>query len=278
MDAASWVFLALALFLTSGFVLALQLRQSAVAARRNAEAAERALAAAAVELEHRAAQLERSLVELQRSNRELEDFAYVAGHVQLLERRNKGRLGDGADEFIGFAVNGANRMKHLIQDLLAYSRVGTRGHPFAPTDLQAVAPRSLATLALALQESGGTVDVGALPTVPGDEVQLEELVTNLPGNALKFAAPDRRPVVAVTAKPVDGGWEVSVVDNGIGIPPSTGTVCSGCSSACTVSATTPAPGSDWRSCTGSWRGTAARSGPRTAPRASAPPSASPSRS
>lgn len=223
LDKVSWVFLGFAVFLTSGFVLALQSRQSAVAARRRAEEAERALAVAALDLE-------RSVVELQRSNRELEDFAYiashdlqeplrvVAGYVQLLERRYKGQLDDDADEFIGFAVDGANRMKRLIQDLLAYSRVGTSSHPFAPTDLQAVVTGSLAALGPALQESGGTVEVGALPTVPGDEVQLEQVVTNLLGNALKFAAPDRPPVVAVTAKRVDGGWEVSVADNGIGIP------------------------------------------------------------
>ncbi len=222
-DALSWMFLALAVFLTSGFVFALQLRQSAVAARGRAEKAERALVAASVELE-------RSVVELRRSNRELEDFAYVASHdlqeplrvvagyVQLLERRYKGRLDDDADEFIGFAVDGANRMKILIQDLLSYSRVGTRGQAFAPTDLRAVAARSLASVDPALQECAGTITVGALPTVPGDAVQLEQVVTNLLSNALKFAAPDRPPVVDVNSKRVKGGWEMSVADNGIGIP------------------------------------------------------------
>jgi len=228
---ASLVFFALAALLSAGGVIALQMRQSAVRARRRAEKAEQALAAAALDLTHRAAQLERSVGELQRSNRELEDFAYVASHdlqeplrvvagyVRLLERRYKGQLDDDADEFIGFAVDGATRMKRLIEDLLAYSRVGTRGHAFALTDLQAVVSRSLETLALALQESSGTVEVGALPTVPGDEVQLEQLVTNLLGNALKFAAPERPPVVGVTSRRVDGGWEVSVADNGLGIAP-----------------------------------------------------------
>ena len=228
---ASWVFITLAVFLTAGSVLSLQMRESAQRALRRAERAEQALVAAALELENRAVLLERSVSELQRSNRELQDFAYVASHdlqeplrvvagyVQLLERRYKGQLDADADEFIGFAVDGANRMKRLIQDLLTYSRVGSRGHPFAPTDLQAVATRSLATLDLALHECGGTIEVGALPTVLADEVQLEQLVTNLLGNALKFAAPDRPPVVAMTSQRVDGGWEVRVSDNGIGIAP-----------------------------------------------------------
>lgn len=227
----SGVFITLVALITSGLVAALLARQTAVRAQGAAEKAELALAAAALELENRAVLLEESLGQLRRSNRELEEFAYVASHdlqeplrivagyVQLLERRYKGQLDDDADEFIGFVVDGANRMKNLIQDLLTYSRLASGGNAFAAIDLQAVVARSLATLSPALEQSDGTVEVGALPIVPGDAIQLEQLFTNLLGNALKFAAPGRPLSVTVTSRRVDDGWEVSVADNGIGIPP-----------------------------------------------------------
>ena len=136
--------------------------------------------------------------ELSRSNAELEQFAYVASHdlqeplrmvasfTQLLAKRYQGRLDQDADEFIGFAVDGANRMQQLINDLLAYSRVGTRGKPLAPTDLSEVLGHAEANLNEAIKESGAEVSHGPLPIVDGDQVQLTQLFQNLLANAIKF--------------------------------------------------------------------------------------------
>jgi light-regulated signal transduction histidine kinase (bacteriophytochrome) len=167
--------------------------------------------------------------ELRRSNEELERFAYVASHdlqeplrmvasfVQLLGQRYKGKLDADADEFIGYAVDGAHRMQQLIQDLLTYSRVGTRGAALVPTDTGAALERALANLKLALDESGAVVSHDPLPTVRGDAGQLEHLFLNLVGNAIKFrgSEPSRIHVSAADAGP--DGWRISVRDNGIGI-------------------------------------------------------------
>lgn len=168
--------------------------------------------------------------ELRRSNQELERFAYVASHdlqeplrtvsnyVQLLARRYGDRLDDDATDFIGYAVDGADRMRHLIDDLLALSRVGTHGRPLQATDLQAVAANAVANLDAAIRESGTTVALDALPRVMGDAIQLEHVFTNLLGNAIKFRS-DADPLIRVTARRVGAEWTVTVQDNGIGIAP-----------------------------------------------------------
>jgi len=175
-------------------------------------------------------ELEARAAELLRSNAELEQFAYVASHdlqeplrmvasyTQLLSRRYKGRLDKDADEFIGFAVDGVTRMKRLISDLLAYSRVGTRAKEQVPVPLGDVLATVLENLRPTLEETGARVTTDPLPTVTGDSVQLEQLFQNLLGNALKFkgSAP---PVVHVSAQQREREWVVGVRDNGIGIDP-----------------------------------------------------------
>jgi len=165
--------------------------------------------------------------EITRSNAELEQFAYVASHdlqeplrmvasyVELLARRYKGRLDRDADEFIGFAVDGAVRMKRLINDLLNYSRAG-RGQPLGPVELSTAVNRALANLVLTIGEAGATVACDALPTVHGDESQLAELVQNLVANAVKFRGP-QPPRVHISATRNGAQWLISVRDNGIGI-------------------------------------------------------------
>jgi light-regulated signal transduction histidine kinase (bacteriophytochrome) len=168
--------------------------------------------------------------ELARSNAELEQLAYVASHdlqeplrmvasfTQLLARRYRGRLDAKADDFIGFAVDGANRMQVMIDDLLEYSRVGRRGKPLVPTPLDAVLADVLAGLHAGIAEAGATVTGDPLPSVAADAVQFGRLLQNLIGNALKFrgAEPPRIHVAAERAGPE---WILSVRDNGIGIDP-----------------------------------------------------------
>ncbi len=165
--------------------------------------------------------------ELAQSNAALERFAYVASHdlqeplrmvasyVQLIAQRYRGRLDSDADEFIGYAVDGANRMKTMIADLLKYSRAG-QGDAFAMIDSGAALSHALANLQFAIEESGATVTHGQMPIVCGIEPQIAELFQNLIGNALKFrgAEPSR---IHISAQRAGDGWEFSIADNGIGI-------------------------------------------------------------
>ena len=167
-------------------------------------------------------------LDLQRSNEELEQFAYVASHdlqeplrkvtsfVQLLEQRYGGQLDERADQYIGYAVDGARRMQDLINDLLAFSRVGRTTRDFESVDLESAAAVALDGLAPLLTESAATVDIDWLPTVAGDRTLLVSLFQNLIANAVKFRG-EAPPEVTVSAAPVPDGWEISVTDNGIGI-------------------------------------------------------------
>ncbi len=174
--------------------------------------------------------LKQTLADLERSNQELEQFAYVASHdlqeplrmvasfTQLLAQRYRDRLDQDAKEFIGFAVDGATRMQRLIQDLLAYSRVTTRGAGLAPTDTQTALRHALENLRAAIQESGAVVTHDELPTVLADAAQVTQVFQNLVGNAIKFRGEDQ-PRVHVSATSTEDGWVFSVADNGIGIDP-----------------------------------------------------------
>lgn len=142
----------------------------------------------------------------------------VASFTQLLARRYRGQLDDDADEFIRYAVDGVTRMQNLINDLLAYSRVGTRGNPMAPVDTNATFERAIANLGASIEESGATVTASGLPTVSADGTQLDQLFQNLIGNAIKYRG-ERTPVVRIAAVPEGDSWHFSVGDNGIGIDP-----------------------------------------------------------
>jgi PAS domain S-box-containing protein len=174
--------------------------------------------------------LAKRTVQLERSNTELERFAYVASHdlqeplrmitgyTNLLSKRYRGKLDADADEFIGFAVDGANRMRVLINDLLTYSRVSSQGRKPAPTDCELVLRQTLTGLALAIEESAAKVTHDPLPTVNGDDVQLGQLFQNLIGNALKYRN-GHGPSVHVGCEWREADWLLSVRDNGIGINP-----------------------------------------------------------
>lgn len=175
--------------------------------------------------------LQQRAEELARSNAELEQFAHVASHdlqeplrmvssyTQLLARRYEGKLDAEADEFIGYAVDGANRMQILINDLLAYSRVDTRGEALAPTDTRSVFDVACANLMRAIEDSSAEVTSGELPSVLGDQSQLVQLFQNLLSNAIKFRRSEGPVKVHVGAERRDGEWLFSVRDNGIGMEP-----------------------------------------------------------
>jgi PAS domain S-box-containing protein len=175
-------------------------------------------------------ELAEKAAELARSNSELEQFAYVASHdlqeplrmvasyVQLIERRYKGQLDADADEFIQYAVEGSNRMQSLIQDLLLYSRVGSRGKDFVATDVGEALQVAKQNLEIAIEESGAQVTNDRLPLARADPAQLGQLFQNLIANAIKFRG-DKPPEVHVSGQ-ANGKWcEIVVKDNGIGIDP-----------------------------------------------------------
>ncbi len=175
------------------------------------------------------ADLEQKVDHLNRSNEELGQFAYIASHdlqeplrmvasyTQLLSRRYKGQLDADADEFIAFAVDGATRMQQLIQDLLTYSRVGSRGEELLATSSENALGHALTNLRGAIEDSGALVTHDPLPTVMADEMQLTQLFQNLVGNAIKYQNPGT-PEVHVTADRNSGRkWAFSVSDNGMGI-------------------------------------------------------------
>ena len=175
---------------------------------------------------------ERALIdqarELQRSNEELEQFAYVASHdlqeplrkvasfTQMLERRYRGQLDERADQYIEFAVDGAKRMQELINDLLAFSRVGRMNEALAPVDTGTLVADARARLAAALDETGGEVVAGGLPVVTGDAGLLTGLFQNLISNAIKFRG-DAPPHVEIAAARDGRFWHFSVADTGIGV-------------------------------------------------------------
>ena len=175
-------------------------------------------------------ELEQRLKELARSNAELQQFAYVASHdlqeplrmvasyVQLLARRYKGKLDADADDFINFAVDGANRMQGLINDLLAYSRVGTSGRDFEPTDCTAILDQAVANLQAMVKENKSIVTYNSMPTVMADAPQLVQLFQNLISNAIKFHGPGP-PLIHISAEQKNAEWVFAVKDNGIGIDP-----------------------------------------------------------
>ncbi|MEG4554227.1 PAS domain S-box protein [Microcoleus sp. F6_B5] len=168
--------------------------------------------------------------DLKRSNEELEQFAYVASHdlqeplravtsyTQLLAQRYQGNLDDRADKYINYIVDGATRMQQLINDLLAYSRLGTRGQEFEEADCNAVVKQTMCNLQIAIAERKAAITCDAMPTVMADEFQLVQLFQNLIANSIKFCRQDI-PLIHIAACRQESEWLFSVRDNGIGIDP-----------------------------------------------------------
>jgi signal transduction histidine kinase len=190
-----------------------------------------AVAAGWIAQRDKALVLLRKVHELNRSNEELGQFAYIASHdlqeplrmvasyTQLLSRRYKGKLDADADEFIAFAVDGASRMQRLIQDLLTYSRVGTKGGELRHTSSEDAFEQALVNLRGSIEGSGAVVTHESLPTVLADEMQLTQLFQNLVGNAIKYQIPGIPRVHISAAMNREKKWNFAVKDNGIGIDP-----------------------------------------------------------
>jgi signal transduction histidine kinase/ABC-type amino acid transport substrate-binding protein len=178
-------------------------------------------------------QLQKTLADLSRSNQELERFAYVASHdlqepvrmvvsyAQLLELRYGEQLDGTAREFIGFLVDGARRMHQMINDLLAYSRVGTKGRPAEQIDAGSCCAQALGNLKLLVEQTGAEISMTGLPTLTADSPQLVQLFQNLVGNSLKFHG-DLPPRVSIRAEELAMEWRFAVADNGIGLDPAQG--------------------------------------------------------
>ncbi|WP_247731475.1 sensor histidine kinase [Halovivax limisalsi] len=164
------------------------------------------------------------------SNERLEQFAYAASHdlreplrmvtsyLDLLERRYADDLDEDAAEFIDYAVDGAERMKAMIEGLLAYSRVETRGDPMAAVDLDAVLEDVRRDLERRIAETGAEISADPLPTVEGDASQLRQVFQNLLDNAIEYSG-DGPPGIEISCRRTGSRWEIAVTDDGIGIDP-----------------------------------------------------------
>ncbi|MGZ7107984.1 MAG: PAS domain S-box protein, partial [Methanobacterium sp.] len=186
-----------------------------------------------LKVEERTAELDVLIDELKRSNKELQQFAYVSSHdlqeplrtiasfTQLLERRYKGQLDSDADEFMDYIVNAAKRMQTLINDLLQYSRVTTKGKEFQSVDVNEVLDTVLSNLKTSIDENNAEITVDNLPTLMADDSQLIQLFQNLIGNAIKFKKVDEPPKIHISARKDEdkNDYIFTVADNGIGMEP-----------------------------------------------------------
>jgi light-regulated signal transduction histidine kinase (bacteriophytochrome) len=207
-----------------------ELKRTELELRQYKTSLEELVAARTAELTRANEELAQKAEELARSNTDLEQFAYVASHdlqeplrmvssyTQLLARRYKGKLDSNANEFIGYAVDGANRMQTLIHDLLTYSRLTTNAPALKLTESSEACDAAIRNLQNSIKDAKAVVSVEALPQVLGDPTQLGQLFQNLISNAVKYRN-KKAPIVRVAAKPDGSKWVFSVHDNGIGIDP-----------------------------------------------------------
>ncbi|MGI8438476.1 MAG: sensor histidine kinase [Chthoniobacterales bacterium] len=219
----------------TGFVLA---AREVTTRNRGAEALERVNAELEMRVEERTADLKSAVESLRRSNRELEQFASVASHdlqeplrkIQAfgdrLGTRSADELGEQGRDYLARMLSSAGRMRSLIDALLSFSRITTKAQPFIPVDLNATAEDVVSDLDALLTRSGGRVELGTLPTLEADPLQMRQLIQNLIGNGLKFSRPEVPPLVKIESRLLENGaepneeavprYEIAVSDNGIG--------------------------------------------------------------
>ncbi|MFD1563857.1 PAS domain S-box protein [Haloarchaeobius amylolyticus] len=174
--------------------------------------------------------LEVTIARLEESNERLEQFAYAASHdlqeplrmissyLQLIESRYADELDADGEEFLAFAVDGAERMQDMIEGLLEYSRVETQGDPFEPVDLESALESVLSDLQFRIEETNAEIAAGDLPRIEGDADQLRQVFQNLLSNAIKYSGDDP-PRISVDAERRGREWKISIYDEGIGIEP-----------------------------------------------------------
>jgi signal transduction histidine kinase len=233
LDAQSgqWTFLLGVIFTLFAFYLVYRTVQQETRDRKQAEASFRQLnEQLEAKVQERTSELNETNTNLLHSNRELEQFAYVASHdlqeplravnsyAQLIVRKYQGNLDAKADKYLGYIMDGATRMQQLIDDLLSFSRVGTRGKLLELIDGEVVLSQVLDNLQIAIAQSHAVVTHDPLPTIMGDEIQLIQLLQNLISNAIKFHR-EEQPKVHVSAEHRENEWIFSVRDNGIGMEP-----------------------------------------------------------
>jgi PAS domain S-box-containing protein len=217
--------------LPDGGVSILSLVQDVTEERAAQEAERRLRRELEDRVEARTEELAETVAALERSNADLERFAYIASHdlqeplrmvssyTQLLAERYRGQLDERADRFTHYAVDGAERMRHLILDLLEYSRIGRGEIALQPVPVDRCLDRALEVLRVAIDEADAVIERGPLPTVLAVDGMVVQVLLNLIGNALKFVAPGGSPWVRVDARAHEDFWEISVTDDGIGIDP-----------------------------------------------------------
>jgi PAS domain S-box-containing protein len=174
--------------------------------------------------------LQRTLVDLERSNKELEEFAFVASHdlqeplrkianfSEMLATRYQGQLDERADKYLGYVADGAKRMKDLINDLLAFSRVGRADFRLIATDMNDILKGTLNDIQPLIRENQAKITHEPLPTLNVNPPQMRQLLQNLIANAIKFQG-NQPPVIHLSARQEDGQWVITVSDNGIGFEP-----------------------------------------------------------
>lgn len=228
MDVSAYLNIAMGFLILAGVVVIMMLgsaySQLSVVARERAVALEREAAKSA-----RNEQLlaDRTL-ELKRCNSEFEHFAYIASHdlqeplrmvasyTELLAQRYKDKFDERGEKYVAYASDGVKRMQRLIEALLSYSRVGTRGRMPEPTDLAVVARNAVQNLSSAMARSGTKLDIGTLPRVMADDIQIGLVFENLIDNSIKFRG-DHAPYIRIKAEADGDQWVIRIADNGIGI-------------------------------------------------------------
>jgi signal transduction histidine kinase len=212
-------------------LLALYLGRSMLGASDRLREANQRLASLNGELATTNMALERRAAELVRSNGELEQFASIASHdlqeplrkvrtfTQQLTVVDADNLSEKGRNYLERANAAAERMQNLIEDLLRFSRVATHGRPFAPVNLQTIAEEVLSDLEAQVEQSDAVVELGKLPTISADALQMRQLMQNLISNAIKFRRPGVAPEVVITADINDEETRITVADNGIGFEP-----------------------------------------------------------
>jgi signal transduction histidine kinase len=212
-------------------LVALFLGRTVLGAADRLRLANERLASLNGELENTNVALERRAAELVRSNGELEQFASIASHdlqeplrkvrtfTQQLTVIDADNLSEKGRDYLGRANAAAERMQNLIEDLLRFSRVATHGRPFAPVNLRTIAEEVLSDLEAQIEQAGTTIELGDLPTISADALQMRQLLQNLASNAIKFRRPGVNPEVSITAEVDDETARITVADNGIGFEP-----------------------------------------------------------